>query len=147
MGDAIFTRPNTEDVLLLKTCRIYLTANPLDILWKGLHNFNIRAWRPNINNIPHVLPDHTLAYFPQYPKDWYDHPGLWRAMEFLIYDVKMEKRGWSLFVRNVAPGTRFLRAHESWRKALCTGKRTHQDLYAEMDRGMQSIRAGKGMRP
>lgn len=132
---AIFTRPSVNEVFNLAQNRIYLTANPLDNLWQGKKRFKNRAFKkahPNPVETVSVLPDHTLTYWPKYTADWRESEASWRTMEFIYYDIKPHRGDYVLVIRQRPVDRLFLMVHGSWRTPLVEGRRSHQDLYAEL---------------
>ena len=123
-------RPTPSDAMTLKTCRVYLTANPIDRLWKGQKQFSVRAFLPHRNNAVVILEDGAMTYWPQYPQDFKEHPAVHRCMEFIYYTPQGSRTNPHLAITTMSPGRYFLRVHESWREALISGAKTHQDLYA-----------------
>ena len=127
----LFVRPDPVHVAKLWSARIRLVAPALDHLWDGKKRMHVRAFAPNHpsqSHLPQILPDGELTWWPRYPKDWIDHPQVWRAMEFIYYDVRQRGRGLDLLIQQKGPGVYFLRVHPSWKMPLINGTRSLADL-------------------
>ena len=120
MGQLIDLR-NPGIILVLKKLRISVVAPVFDPAWTGSDAHVNRAYRVQ-DSREVAVPDVSLLYVPQYPKDWADHPAAHRAGPVMVDWMRLNALFFFIPNRRV--------------EKLLKGEQSELDLLFDLEKGL-----------